>query len=749
MVRQLLWKFALPVLVILSLAAYVTAPYVDRFLTNWFRTDVELRSRLLFNSMEYALVSLVRDSNPTNLAQYLERLTADERLQAVVVCDQQGRRLHQTAATPATLTCSALPASGQGNTLVEGGKTLYLSRFVAGAGSAEPLTVVLVHDLSFIDRRQISARDYLIAVMFLLSAIVVLIAVGVAWLILRSWIRALIGDIRRKSFLQELPLTGGSQREVLSQVRTALRELESAQRLEIDYRENWTPEALQHLVQEQLESPEMMVISNREPYVHNRAADGSISVSYPASGMVTAVEPVIRACAGLWIAHGSGSGDRDTVDKQDRLRVPPHNPTYSLQRIWLSDEEEEGYYYGFANEGLWSLCHLAHVRPIFRDGDWAMYRQVNEKFADAIVRAARTRNPVILVQDFHLALLPKLIREKLPEATIVVFWHIPWPSAESFGICPQRNELLEAMIAADIVGFHTRYHCQNFLATVDRYVEANIDHEQQRVRASGHACQVASYPISIEWPPTWLTEISAAAQCRANVCARLGIATDAFIGAGVERWDFTKGVLERFEAIEYLLERTPALVGKLVFIQIAAPTRSRLAAYMRLQEETRAAAARINERFKRADWAPIILLDRHHEPKEVFEYMRACDFCLVNSLHDGMNLVAKEFVAARDDERGVLILSAFAGASRELVEALIVNPYDIAGTADAIRQAWKMSADEQRERLRLMRRTVKENNVYRWAGHLLNDVARVRQRQRIAAMRDAVEPRFSSFTDFL
>jgi trehalose 6-phosphate synthase/phosphatase len=748
MLRQLLWKFALPILVILSLAAYVSAPYVDRLLTNWFRSDVDLRSRLLFNSMEYALVSLVRDPNPTNLARYLERLTADERLQAIIVCDRLGKRLHQTAAAPATAACNA-PSAGQATTLIQDGKTLHLSRFVAATGSAEPLTVVLVHDLSFIDRRQISARDYLITVVFLISVVVVLIVVGVAWLILKSWIRALIGDIRRKSFLEELPLTSGSQREVLSQVRAALKDLESAQRLEIDYRENWTPEALQHLVKEQLESPEMMVISNREPYVHNRAADGSISVSYPASGMVTAVEPVIRACAGLWIAHGSGSGDRETVDKQDRLMVPPDKPSYTLQRIWLNNEEEEGYYYGFANEGLWSLCHLAHVRPIFRDGDWAMYREVNKKFADAIARAARTRNPVILIQDFHLALLPKLIRERLPEATIVVFWHIPWPSAEKFGICPQRNELLEAMIAADIVGFHTRYHCQNFLATVDRYVESNIDHEQQRIRASGHACQIASYPISIEWPPTWLSEVPAVAQCRANVCERLKIPKGAFIGAGVERWDFTKGVLERFEAIEYLLEKTPTLVGKLVFIQIAAPTRSRLAAYMRLQEETRAAAARINERFKRAGWAPIILLDRHHEPKEVFEYMRACDFCLVNSLHDGMNLVAKEFVAAREDERGVLILSAFAGASRELVEALIVNPYDIAGTADAIRQAWKMSEEEQRERLRLMRRTVKENNVYRWAGHLLNDVARVRQRQRIAAMRDAVEPRFSSFTDFL
>ena len=749
MLRQLLWKFALPILAILALATYVAAPYVDRLLTNWFRTDIELRSRALFNSMEYALVSLARDPNPTNLSQYLERQTADERLHAIIVCDSAANLISRSASAPASIDCKPAATLARGQTLTLDGKSFHVARFVAAAGSATPLGVVLVHDLSFIDRRQVSARDYLIAVVFLISVVVVLIVVGIAWLILKSWIRGLIGDIRRKSFLDELAGTPGSQREVLSQVRTALRELESSQRLEIDYRENWTPEALQHLVKERLESPEMMVVSNREPYVHNRAGDGSIEVSYPASGMVTAVEPVIRACAGLWLAHGSGSADRDAVDRDDRLKVPPGDPSYTLQRIWLTDEEEQGYYYGFANEGLWSLCHLAHVRPIFRDSDWAQYQQVNEKFADAIVRAARSRNPVILIQDFHLALLPKLIRQRLPEATIALFWHIPWPSAESFGICPQRNELLDAMIAADIVGFHTRYHCQNFLATVDRYVESNIDHEQQRIRAGGHACQVASYPISIAWPPTWLGDVAAAASCRAAVCERLQIPRDAFIGAGVERWDFTKGVLERFEAIEYLLERTPGLIGKLVFIQIAAPTRSRLAAYARLQEETRAAASRINERFKRDRWSPIVLLDRHHEPKEVFEYMRACDFCLVNSLHDGMNLVAKEFVAAREDERGVLILSAFAGASRELVEALIVNPYDIAGTAEAIRQAWKMSAEEQRERLRLMRRTVKENNVYRWAGHMLNDVARVRQRQRIAAMRDAVEPRYTSFMDFL
>ncbi|MBL8519179.1 MAG: trehalose-6-phosphate synthase [Betaproteobacteria bacterium] len=747
MLRQLTWKFAAPILLFLSLTAYFVAPYIDGILSGWFRADVELRSRLVFNSMEYSLLNLARDPQPANLAQYLHRLTADERLQAIVVCATDGALIQKTPDTPDSVRCST-PARPDRNMTVEGeGGRLHMARFVAGAGSAQPLEVILVHNLSFIDRRQVNARDYMLAVIAMVSLIAVAVAVGVAWVILKLWIRSLVGDIRKKTFLGELSSQAGGTHEVMMQVRSALRELETAQRLEIDYRENWTPEALKHLVREQLHSPEMIVVSNREPYVHNRTADGSVSVSYPASGMVTAIEPVIRACEGLWLAHGSGAADRETVDAKDRIKVPPHAPEYTLQRVWLNEAEEEGYYYGYSNEGLWSLCHLAHVRPIFRDRDWEQYQAVNAKFADAIARAARTPNPVILVQDFHLALLPHLIRKQLPGATIALFWHIPWPSAEAFGICPQRQALLQSMISADIVGFHTRYHCQNFLSSVDRFAETNIDHEQMRIRAAGRTCQVAPYPISIEWPPVWLDKIAPVRECRENVVKRLGIGKKAFIGVGVERWDFTKGVLERFEAIEYLLGRTPELIGKLVFIQIAAPTRSRLPAYVRLQEETRAAAERLNARFSRDNWTPLILLDRHHEPQEVFEYLRACDFCVVNSLHDGMNLVAKEFVAARDDERGVLILSTFAGASRELIEALIVNPYDIPATADAIEQAWKMSAEEQSERMRLMRRTVKENNVYRWAGHMLSDVSRVRQHQRIESMRKSLSHRHASHKD--
>jgi trehalose 6-phosphate synthase len=369
------------------------------------------------------------------------------------------------------------------------------------------------------------------------------------------------------------------------------------------------------------------------------------------------------------------------------------------------------------------------VRPAFRESDWEQYQAVNQKFADVVAQESRTSNPIVLVQDFHFALLPRLLRRRKPKATIALFWHIPWPNAETFGVCPWKDEILSHMLAADILGFHTRHHCQNFLASVDRFMECQIDHEHMTVTLRGHVCRVVPYPISIEWPPRWLALQPDVEVCRQAVRARHGIAPEVSIGLGVERWDFTKGIIERFRALEALLDKNPAVRGKLTLLQVAAPTRSKLPAYHALQEQTLGEAGRINEKFGTDKWRPIVLIDHHQEPREVFEMFRAADFCVVNSLHDGMNLVAKEFVAARDDEDGVLILSTFAGASRELPEALLVNPFDVAETAAAMVSAMQMSRDERRVRMKAMRRTVKENNVYRWAGRMLMDAAQVRQRQ--------------------
>jgi trehalose 6-phosphate synthase len=515
--------------------------------------------------------------------------------------------------------------------------------------------------------------------------------------------------------------------------QTLSRPFQDRQRPEPDYRPSWTAATLQQLVKNELGSPQVIVVSNREPYIHNRRADGSRHVEVPASGMVTALEPIVRACGGTWVAHGSGAADREVVDLHDRIRVPPEEPAYSLRRVWLRPEEEQGYYDGFSNEGLWPLCHLAYVRPAFREADWDAYRAVNERFAAAVTREARRPDPVILIQDYHLALLPRLIRQRKPAATVTLFWHIPWPSAETFGVCPWKDEIVRHLLDADVVGFHTRQYCLNFLATAEQLLECRVDHERMTVTVEGHVCRVTAYPISIEWPPPQLEGLPSIAASRARIRRRHGIGPGVHLGVGVERWDFTKGIVERLHALEALLARRADLRGRIALLQVVAPTRTKLPIYQALQRQTLMETERINARFAGSSWKPIVLVDRQQSAEEVFELFRAADFCLVNSLHDGMNLVSKEFVAARDDEDGVLILSAFTGASRELVEALLVNPFCISETAAAIEAAVAMPREERRERMRLMRRTVMDNNVYRWAGRMLLDVAQVRRRQGLPA----------------
>ncbi len=733
MFRTLLLRFALPLILLIGGMAYFLLPYVDRMLTDWFSADVELRARLVMNSIEQPLSKLVVQANKESYDHYLGRVATDERLLAILLCTADGKLIYKTTATPAQISCvQAAFVEGVESTIVnlpKGAVHIYRSALIRPAG-VEPFRVLVVHDLSFIGRRQTTVRDYFIALAVLSTLVMAMLTMGAGWLLIRSWVRVLVGDIRGKRFLDK-NISNRSAIPVLSQVRQVMREIEHGQRLEIEFQENWTSQALKHVVKDQLDSPQVIILSNREPYIHNKNAEGKIEVQLPASGMVTALEPIMRACSGTWIAHGSGSADREVVDGHDRLRVPPDEPSYTLRRVWLSAEEEEGFYYGFSNEGMWPLCHLAYVRPAFRESDWLAYCRVNQKFAEVVYNEAQDRAPLVLVQDYHFALAPRLIRERLPQATIAVFWHIPWPNAETFGVCPWKEELLRSLLQADILGFHTYYHCRNFLATIDRFVECHIDHERMTVQIGNHICQVAAYPISIEWPPRWLQSSAPVDACRVAVQKRFNLEPDVRLGIGIERWDFTKGILERFLAFESLLVAHPELKGKLCFLQVAAPTRVKLPAYQRLQQETFAEAERINLHFGTPRWKPIILIAAHQEPPQVFELMRAADFCLVNSLHDGMNLVAKEFVAARDDEDGVLILSTFAGASRELLEALLVNPYAIGETAQAMWLALQMPRSERQERMRLMRQTVKENNVYRWAGRMLVDAARIRRHQRL------------------
>jgi trehalose 6-phosphate synthase len=589
---------------------------------------------------------------------------------------------------------------------------------------------VVVQDMGGARRRELETRWFLWIVFGLVAmaaAVATTLAVRFTW---RSWTR----EVRRVLW-SALPLRGGrpappprarQYQPLLSDVRALVADLVAEQ---AEGRAGmWGPERLREALARHLPGREVIVVANREPFSHERGPGGEVRVVHPASGLVTALEPVMEACSGTWIAHGSGAADREVVDKSARIQVPPEDPTYTLRRVWLTPEEEQGYYYGFSNEGMWALCHEAHTRPLFRSEDLVHYREVNRRFADAVAEEARDQNPLVLVQDYHFALLPRMVRERLPRATIVTFWHIPWPGGERFGICPFGAELLEGLLGSSILGFHVQAHCNNFLEAVDRFLEARIDRERQSVVLGGEETLVRAYPISVDWPSRWAAGSPPVPECRAQVFRDLGLPPDALLGVGVDRLDYTKGIEERLLAVERLLVRFPQYQGRFTFVQLAAPSRSRIPRYQELDRSVEELAIRVNERFGAGSYRPVVLKRAHHEPPDVFRYYRAADLCYVSSLHDGMNLVAKEFVAAREDEGGVLVLSRFTGAARELSDALLVNPYDLDEASAALAASLSMGREEQRARMRAMRALVAEFNVYRWAGRMLVDGGRLQKR---------------------
>jgi trehalose 6-phosphate synthase len=729
---RLFARFLFPLLTVLAVMAAALTPITDSLIARWFQYDVEVRSRLIFNSIQEPLVALTRQASRRDLEDLFERIAADERVMAVGWCDGAGKLRVTSKAWPARFGCPSPGAIGRPTFHVEDYDrgTVLLAAFSISDKDPSLGHLLILHDMRFAAERSFDARLYLMAFLVLVTLAVAGVTVLMARLTLRGWIRSV-----RRSL--EAPL-GSFQTDknphlapVIGEIRQLLRDLDISRRTATGIRVDWSPDTLRRTLEGELPNVQVIVASNREPYIHNRGPDGNITLQHPASGLVTALEPVMQACRGVWIAHGSGSADRDTVDSSDHIAVPPEAPLYTLRRIWLSDDEQEGYYYGLANEGLWALCHITFVRPVFRESDWEQYVAVNRKFADAIVAESERPDPIVLVQDYHFALVPRMVREKLPHAMIIAFWHIPWPNSEVFGICPWREKILDGLLGSSVIGFQTQLYCNNFIETVDRLIECHIDREQATISVGGHAALVRPYPISIAWPPPPLKNLPPAPECRAAVFARYELPADTMLGVGVERFDFTKGIPDRFRAVEILFERHPEWIGRFVLIQVAAPSRSKLAAYQEIQRESTAVAEEINVRFGHRGYKPIILVAQHHEPEQVYELFRAADVAIVSSLHDGMNLVAKEFVAARDDEQGVLILSNFAGASRELLEALIVNPFDARATADAIDRALRMPPEEKRERIRLMRELVSENNIYYWAGRMLLDASRIRKRNRI------------------
>jgi alpha,alpha-trehalose-phosphate synthase [UDP-forming] len=594
--------------------------------------------------------------------------------------------------------------------------------------------LAIVHDLSYLDER---ATSKFVQSVFWIGMVTLLLitplVAGAAWITyekplyrLAEWMRR-----QRQGYAPEAPpshlpqLLASESNRLFVSLRAARSSSRALSRAAVREDNLWTRDRLRSHVIDSLRGGQLIVLSNREPYMH-QFRDGKPKVIIPAGGLVTALDPILQACGGVWIAHGAGEADRATADPQGRLTVPPKNGRYTLRRVWLSRAEEQGYYYGFANEGLWPLCHLAHERPLFRAADWAYYIEVNRRFADMALEEVGSGEALVLVQDYHLALVPGLLKAARPDLRVGIFWHIPWPHPDTFRICPWGTEILQGMLGADIIGFHLQQYCNNFLDTVDRMIEARLDWDHFAIELKGNTSRVKPFPISVE---SWSerdtrneSELEQQIQALKEEYKLEGVQ----IAVGVDRIDYTKGLPERFRAIERFLEKYPEYRGRFTFVQLGAPSRTHLRRYRDLINELESMADEINWRFQTNGWKPIRLLVAHHDAVAVHPFLTMASICIVSSLHDGMNLVAKEYVSAQTHCEGVLVLSEFAGAAGELSAAVIVNPYDTEQFAEGIREAIVMEPAERRARMEHMRRVVEERNIYRWAANFLTNLSNTR-----------------------
>lgn len=705
------------------------------------------RAAILADSLQELTEPLIVGTERlADLQRLVERFGNRERLAGVALYTADGQTLALTTSLPPQfhalpfLAEEAIQVDEAKHGLIQVGQNRWHLFALPMRRDASLLgTLVLFHDASYIETHAAQLwRQNFVRLFFQVLLISLVTLLIVQWSLIRpmaktvEWLRRLrVGEVSEGALPKE-DLFGPLAREVTHMAKSLVAAKAAAEeeaRLRHAGESHWTAERLKEHVKSVLQGRTLVIVANREPYMHVREGR-QIRWVMPASGLVTAVEPILRACGGTWIAHGSGDADRETADAHGKLKVPPETPSYTLKRVWLTKEEEDGYYYCFANEGLWPLCHIAHTRPVFKAEAWAEYQRVNAKFAAAVLEELEgTENPCVLIQDYHFALLPRLIKAKRPDAKVALFWHIPWPNPEAFAICPWARDLLDGMLGADLLGFHIQFHCNNFLDTVDRLVESRIDWERFAVNRHEQTTLVKPFPISIASgegdEPRADGSRPTASVLKESLLKGLGV-TAFSLGVGVDRIDYTKGIGERFRAIERFLEQHTEFQGQFTFVELGAPSRTLIKRYHDLGAELDAEADRINRRFQTRTWKPIVFLKKHHSHAEIAPFYQAAHLCLVTSLHDGMNLVAKEFVAARTDAQGVLILSGLTGASRELHDALIVNPYDIDQTAEAIHAALTMDEAEQRARMERMRQTIHERNIYRWAADLVSELARLR-----------------------
>lgn len=736
---HLIVSIIIAVVVVASISSYFSVHSEKERLGS----ELERRAWLVAESLKESVGSLVTQGPSKRLDKLVEKISTSEQVFGVVIYDPSGKvvavsKLLSEKLPPRLNILFEQFEGNAGRGVYESISTMPMYLFASPVFNDEGIKtsmIVIFNDASYIDKyiKDIWFRNFLrvLANALLISVITLFV---IRWSVMgpiakmSEWMKNVrkgktdeIMNMPKEDLFAPISKELAGMAKSLAMARHAA---EEEARLRQNAESIWTKERLKEHVRSKLGDKKLMVIANREPYMHVRRGK-QIECIRPASGMVTAIDPLLKACGGLWIAHGGGNADKDTVDSGDIIRVPPENPRYDLKRVWLSQEEEEGYYYGFSNEGLWPLCHIAHTRPVFCVDDWIRYQEVNVKFARAIGDEINGES-YLFVQDYHFSILPRLIKERHPNTKVALFWHIPWPNPEAFGICPWKREIIHGMLGADIIGFHTQFHCNNFLETVDRTLECRTDWEHFSTTRMGHTTYVKPFPISVDFSPElFVKDIPT----KEEIFNNLGIKAS-LLGLGVDRVDYTKGIPERFRTIERFFEKNPGYRGIFTFVQIGAPSREHIKRYHDLLTEVEAEADRINWKFQAKGWKPIVFIKRHLSHEEIEPYYKRADVCIVNALHDGMNLVAKEFVVSREDEHGVLILSTFTGAARELRDALLINPYDVEQTADMVKVALEMGPEDQKLRMIRMRNVVRENNIYKWAADIITDLTQIRSEQK-------------------
>ncbi len=733
--------FILPILIIVALAFTLFGFFQVRFEEEKLIDDLKRKAKSIAESMELS-VRHVLLADDLKSADYLaEKFESRQRLQGCAIYDKDGniialtRRLsdwrQKNRPYIADIMKNKTPR-GELELFKDYQVYSYILPIVNDDGQFLGM-VEVIHDTSYVFARLTELWKHISSTLVILVVVIFLIAIVLHRQIfalpiqrLTDWFKYFQrGEIDKAHPIKEkgdLGKLASEVEQVALSIRVARRSISDEAHVRMQKEEIWTEAKLKDLIHAKLGDNSFFVVSNREPFMHVFDEElGKAVCIRPASGVVTAIHPILSACGGTWVAHGSGNSDKKFVNSKDKLGVPCEDNRYILKRVWLDKQQEQGYYYGFSNEGLWPLCHNTHTRPVFKEFDWRMYKEVNQKFADSVLEELPASSPFIFVQDYHFTLLPKMIKDKRPDAKVALFWHIPWPTPEAFMICPYQGEILEGMLGSDLIGFHVQNHCNNFLDTANRLLESRVDTEKFSIVRAGKETFIRAFPISIN-PQINDNSFKRDPVRQIEKLKQEFELENKIVAVGVDRIDYTKGIVERILAIDRFLDKYPEYKKKFVFIQLAAPSRTHIKRYHDLIGEIDERVEKINWKHVEAGWKPIVYLKKHFSQEDIHPYYQLADICIVSSLHDGMNLVAKEYVAEKDDLSGCLILSQFTGAARELTDALLVNPYSIEEFADSIKLAIEMPKEEKRKRMESMRKIITKNNIYRWAANIITEL---------------------------